>query len=177
VRATARPEARRAPGFQEWRNRQPPTVLHRRTGARVASKDGAPSVFSDQHGSEVATVTRGETSTAVLPDAGELFQFAGDPEEGKTLELFRLVVTTGAGEHLGRLDVIRRDTGWTISRAVDAAWQEYIWWDQAGRALPIPILGTRLTLTRPVVRIERDVLLCACVDMAIGLRPYAACMA
>jgi hypothetical protein len=33
-------------------------------------------------------------------------------------------------------------------------------------------------LARPVVGVERDVLLRACVDMAIiGLRPYAACMA
>jgi hypothetical protein len=143
----------------------------------IASKDGAPSVFSDQQGNEVATVTRGETSTAVRFDASELFRFTGDPEEAKTVDLFRLLVATATGEALGRLDVIRRDTGWTISRAVDAAWQEYFWWDQAGRALPIPILGTRLTLNRPVVGIERDVLLCACVDMAIGLRPYASCMA
>jgi hypothetical protein len=143
----------------------------------VASKDGAPSVFSDQHGSAVGTVTRGETSTAVVPGVGELLRFAGAAEGGKTVELFRLAITTPAGEDLGRLDVIRRDTGWTISRAIDAAWDEYIWWDHAGRALPIPILGTRLTLTRPVMGVERDLLLCACVDMAIGLRPYAACMA
>jgi hypothetical protein len=143
----------------------------------VASKDGAPSDFSDQQGSHIATVARGETSAAVLANGTNLFQFTGDPEDGKTVELFRLLITTGAGEQVGRLDVIRKDTGWTISRAVDAAWDDYIWWDHAGRALPIPILGTRLTLTRPVVGIERDVLLCACVDMAIGLRPYAACMA
>jgi hypothetical protein len=143
----------------------------------VASKDGAPSVFSSAHGGNLATVTRGETSTAVLSSGSALFQFFGDPEEAKTVELFRLLITTASGDNLGRLDVIRRETGWTISRAVDAAWKEYIWWDQAGRALPVPILGTRLTLTRPVVGIERDVLLCACVDMAIGLRPYAACMA
>jgi hypothetical protein len=143
----------------------------------VASKDGAPSVFSDQNGGEVASVTRGETSTAVLSGSRELFRFVGDPEESKTVELFRLLVTTAAGEDVGRLDVIRRDTGWTISRAVDAAWREYFWWDQAGQPLPVPILGTRLTLTRPVVGTERDVLLCACVDMAIGLRPYASCMA
>jgi hypothetical protein len=142
----------------------------------VSSRDGAPSVFCSDDGSEIALVTRGATSIAVLPDARELFHFAADPREGKTLELFRLLVTTGAGEDLGRLDVIRRDTGWTISRAVDEAWQEYVWWDRAGEALPIPILGTRLTLNRPVVGMERDVLLCACVDMAIGLRPYASCM-
>jgi hypothetical protein len=143
----------------------------------VASKDGAPSVFSGSQGGALATVTRGETSTAVLSNGTDLFHFAGDPEEGKTVELFRLLITTAAGEALGRLDVIRQETGWTISRAVDAAWKEYVWWDQAGRPLPIPILGTRLTLARPVVGVERDVLLCACVDMAIGLRPYAACMA
>jgi hypothetical protein len=142
----------------------------------VASKDGAPSVFSDQNGGEVAPVARWETSTAVLADSRELFRFVGDPEEGKTVELFRLLVTTAAGEDVGRLDVIRRDAGWTISRAIDAAWQEYFWWDHAGQPLPIPILGTRLTLTRPVVGTERDVLLCPCVDMAIGLRPYASCM-
>jgi hypothetical protein len=142
----------------------------------VASKDGAPSVFSDQGGVAIASVTRAGTSTAVLTDQRELFHFADNPEEAKTVELFRLVVTTAAGEDLGRLDVIRREAGWTVSRALDAAWQEYIWWDQAGRALPVPILGTRLTLTRPVMGVERDVLLCACIDMAIGLRPYASCM-
>jgi hypothetical protein len=147
-------------------------------GATVAigSKEGAPSVFTPGDGSPIATVQRGETSTALLPDHSEFISFAGDPLEDKTLELFRLVLATAAGEDLGRLDVIRRAAGWSLSRAADAAWAEYFWWDRAGGPLPVPVLGTRLTLHRPVLGLERDVLLGACVDMAIGLRPYCAAM-
>jgi hypothetical protein len=142
----------------------------------VTSRDGAPSIFTTADDAPLATVTRGATSTAVLPDATELFTFAGDDAEAKTVDLFRLTVATESGENLGRLDIIRRVEGWDISRALEAAWNVYYWWDHAGQPLPVPILGTRLTLTRPVVGIERDVLLCACVDMAIGLRPYASAM-
>jgi hypothetical protein len=42
--------------------------------------------------------------------------------------------------------------------------------------MPVPVLGTRLTLERPPTDIERDVLLGACVDLAIGLRPYISVM-
>jgi hypothetical protein len=142
----------------------------------VASKEMAPSVFSFGDGKEFITVHRGTTSTAVLADGTEAVTFADDAVEAETLELFRLVMTTPAGEDLGRLDVIRRVGGWTLSRALDAAWSEYFWMDHAGQALPIPILGTRLTLPRPLTSIERDVLLGACVDIAMGLRPYATAM-
>lgn len=144
----------------------------------VASKDSAPSVFARGDGVEVATVHRGETSKAVLAGGSELFHFVPDPdpEQARTPELFRLVVRNPAGEDLGRLDVIRKEGGWTIMRAIDAAWDEYIWWDRAGRALPVPILGTRLMLAEPVSGVERDVLLGACVDITIGLRPYVAAM-
>jgi len=40
----------------------------------------------------------------------------------------------------------------------------------------VPILGTRATLTRELTPLERDVLLCACVDITIGLRPYISAM-
>jgi hypothetical protein len=145
------------------------------TALGIASREGAPSVFTrTADGAEVATVQRGATSRAVRAGGGALFQFAADPDEAKTPDLFRIVVTTPSGERVGRLDVIRRAGGWTIARAIDAAWDTYIWWDHAGRALPIPILGTRLTLTHPVSGVERDVLLGACVDLAVGLRPYIA---
>jgi hypothetical protein len=141
----------------------------------VASKDGAPRLFTQEGGAEIATVQRGPTSVAVSR-GGQVFTFVGDPDEAKTLELFRLRLTDAVGEDVGRLDVIRRVGGWSLSRALDAAITEYIWWDMAGRALPVPILGTRLTLNRQLTEIERDVLLAACVDMAIGLRPYATAM-
>ena len=60
----------------------------------------------------------------------------------------------------------------TLSDVLDSAWSTYLWWDQAGAALPIQVLGTRLILLRPPTPLERDVLLAACVDLAIGLRPY-----
>jgi hypothetical protein len=87
-----------------------------------------------------------------------------------------LRLTDQASEDMGRLDVIRRVGGWMLSRAIDAAVTQYIWWDRAGRALPVPILGTRLTLNRAPTPEERDVLLGACVDLAFGLRPYGSVM-
>lgn len=103
-----------------------------------------------------------------------MLRVVADETEPKTAELFRIVVTTPAGAELGRLDVIRREPGWTLGGIADAAWDEHVWWGKAGRALPVPILGTRLVLTSVPVGLERDVLLGACVDIALGLRPYIA---
>jgi hypothetical protein len=137
----------------------------------VASNDGAPSVFTGEVGGEVAVVTRGATSTA-SSHGNPIAHFLPDPEEAVTVDLFRLVVTGPTDEELGRLDVIRKLDGWTVSRAFYGAVNELFWWDQPGQAMSVPILGTRLTLTRPPVGPERHVLVGACVDMAIGLRPY-----
>jgi hypothetical protein len=91
-------------------------------------------------------------------------------------DLFRMVVTDSVGDSVGTLDVIRKVPGWSLSRAVTGAAALAIWWDHAGQALPVPILGTRLTAVRALTPDERDVLVCACVDIAIGLRPYIASM-
>ncbi len=141
----------------------------------VVSKDGAPSLFTRTDGSEIATITRGETSTATL-GGRDIVHFRPAPVDAKTVELFRLILTAPSGEEMGRMDVIRRVAGWTLSRALDGAAGELIWWDRPGQPLPVPILGTRLTLDRPPVGAERDVLVGACVDMAIGLRPYVSAM-
>jgi hypothetical protein len=136
----------------------------------VASNDGAPSLFT-RAGEEVAVVTRGATSTA-SSHGNDIVHFLADPDEAVTVDLFRLIVTGPSGGVFGRLDVIRKLDGWTVSRALYGAVNELFWWDQAGQAMSVPILGTRLTLTRPLVGPERHVLVGACVDMAIGLRPY-----
>ena len=81
-------------------------------------------------------------------------------------------MTGSSGEEIGRLDVIRKLDGWTASRALYGAVNELFWWDQPGQAMRVPVLGTRVVLTRPLVGAERHVLVGACVDMAIGLRPY-----
>jgi hypothetical protein len=80
-----------------------------------------------------------------------------------------MLVRSPSGEDIGWLDVIRRAAGWqTLAGLVDAAWDEYIWWDQAGRPLPVPIVGTRFD--GPVTDVRREVLLGACVDIALGPR-------
>ena len=144
--------------------------------SRIASREGRPTILTRGDGSTLATVERGDVSTARSPDGGALLAFAPDPVEDRTPDLFRMVVTTGDGESVGSLDVIRKVPGWTLSRAVADAATLAIWWDHAGQALPVPILGTRLTTVRPLTPVERQVLVCVCVDLAIGLRPYIASM-
>ena len=137
----------------------------------VSSRDLAPTVLT-RDGVEIATVERDATSIARGPDGAVVLQFLPDPAEPVTLELFRLIVTSPAGEQIGRLDVIRRSEGWSTTRLLDVALTEYVWWDHAGRPLPIPFLGTRVVIDRPVADLERDVLVGACVDIAVGIRPY-----
>jgi hypothetical protein len=142
----------------------------------VQSREQKPTLISAA-GSEVAVVNRVakgvERSTAVGADGAEIVHFTSDPVEAMTSDVFRVVVTDAAGGDLGRLHVIRKANGWkTLSDVLDSAWNTYLWWDHAGSPLPVQILGTRLFLLREPTPLERDVLLAACVDLAIGLRPY-----
>ena len=68
-----------------------------------------------------------------------------------------------------------RASGFSAMDVVDAI-EEVFWWNRAGAPLKVPTLGTRATLTRELTPLERDVLLCACVDITIGLRPYISAM-
>ncbi len=142
----------------------------------VESRSSEPTVLSRGDGTAIGTIQRADTSTAVGSTAGTLFHFVPDAEEAKTPELYRLVVLDRMGEEAGRLDVVRRIGGWTVRRIVDDLYNESFWWDQAGQPLPVPILGTRLWLRHPLDRVERDILLGACVDITLGLRPYVAAM-
>jgi hypothetical protein len=141
---------------------------------RVQSRDAKPTLLTRADGTEVATVTRGETSTATAPDATVLLRFAADPTEPKTPDLFRVAITTAADEPVGTIEVIRRVGGWSTSRILDAAVDLDVnyWLTRTGEPLKIPIHGTRVLLTRDLSPIEREVVVGACVDMAIGLRPY-----
>ncbi|MCU1646998.1 MAG: hypothetical protein JWN03_7273 [Nocardia sp.] len=141
----------------------------------VQSKDSAPTLLSRADGTAIAAITRSDTSTAVASTAGTLLHFvpADDP---KTPELFRMRILDRMGEEFGRLDVVRTAGGWTLGRLADELYNTYIWWDHAGQPLPVPILGTRLILKRTPDAVERDVLLGACVDITLGLRPYVTAM-
>jgi hypothetical protein len=145
------------------------------TELTVESKDLEPSVFSRADGTAVVTVTRGATSTAVGSDGRTILTFTPDSHEPKTLDLFRMHLSDGAGLDVGRLDVVRRNSGFTVTDVVDAL-EEVFWWQRPGQPLKLPILGTRATLSRDLTPLERDVLLGACVDITIGLRPYISAM-
>ena len=101
-------------------------------------------------GSALATVERGDVSTALAPDGSPLLRFEPDPVEDCTPDLFRMVATDSDGATVGSLDVIRKVPGWTVSRAIDGAATFAIWWDRAGQPLPVPVLGTRLVTVRPL---------------------------
>lgn len=143
----------------------------------VQSREQQPTRITEINGAELAVVNRvtkgSDESTAVTPNGVELMHFTSDPIEAMTPDIFRVVVTDAKGADLARLHVIRKADGWkTLSDVLDSAWSTYIWWDHAGAPLPVQILGSRLILLRELTDIERDVLLGACVDLAIGLRPY-----
>jgi hypothetical protein len=87
-----------------------------------------------------------------------------------------MIVVRPSGEQIGRLDIIRTVAGWTVKRAYDALEDVSLWWDRAGQPLKVPLLGTRITLRSEITPLERDTLLGASVDVAIGLRPYIAAM-
>ncbi|WP_375479436.1 hypothetical protein [uncultured Jatrophihabitans sp.] len=141
----------------------------------VESKDGRPSELTSG-GKPFATITRSDTATATLADGTVVARFLPDPDEPKSLELFRLVIADAADHEIGRLDVVRRSTGWSLARTLWRADQVAYWWDHAGAALSIPILGTRVVLNAAPDDALRDVVLGACTDIAIGLRPYVSAM-
>ncbi|MFF2551529.1 hypothetical protein ACFVUS_11050 [Nocardia sp. NPDC058058] len=141
----------------------------------VQSREAAPTVLSRADGSAIGTINRADTSTAVGSTAGTLLHFV-PADEPKSPELFRLRILDRMGEEFGRLDVVRTAGGWTLGRIANDLYDTYIWWDRAGQPLPTPILGTRLLLQRAPDPTERDVLLGACVDITLGLRPYITAM-
>ncbi|WP_375501320.1 hypothetical protein [uncultured Jatrophihabitans sp.] len=137
----------------------------------VGSRDSKPTEIT-RDGEPFATVQRGAPSVASDANGKELVRFTSDPQDAKTPDLFRINLTLPDGRPLGDLDVIRRGPGWTAMRTLDELTGTFYWWDHAGAALKIPILGTRLMLTERVEPVVSEVLLAACVDIAIGLRPY-----
>jgi hypothetical protein len=141
----------------------------------VHSRDKQPTLLS-RDGRDFATVERGETSTAVDSAGRPIARFGPDPVEDRTPDVFRLAVTAADGSALADLTVIRKVAGWSLMRSIDALEDTFIWWDRAGQALKTPLLGTRLVLSRQPTAVERDVLLGACADITLGLRPYIASM-
>ncbi|WP_157574325.1 hypothetical protein [Nocardia jejuensis] len=142
----------------------------------VESKTTAPTVVRRGDGAAIGTISRARTSTAVSATAGTLFHFVPDPDEPMSAALFRILVLDRMGAAVAHLDVVRTAAGWSLARVANDLYDTYLWWGEAGSALAVPVLGTRLSPHRALDRTERDVLLGVCVDITLGLRPYTAAM-
>lgn len=143
---------------------------------RAEPRDEADIALRRGDGTSIGTILFGDTVTAVASTGGTLFHVVPDPDESCTPELFRLVLLDRSGAEFGRLDVIRTVHGWASHRLADPMGDTYLWWDRAGERLPVPILGTRLAAPHSLDRVERDMALAACADIALGLRPYIPAM-
>lgn len=139
----------------------------------VESTPAAHTILERGDGTALGVITRADTSTAVGATAGTLFHFVPD-REAVSADLFRLRVLDRMGRDFAHLDVVRTAAGWATGRSADEHWESHLWWDRSGPVLPVPILGTRLLVRHRPDRDERDVLLAACVDITLGLRPYVA---
>lgn len=145
------------------------------TALEVQSRSAQPTLLT-RGGTEFVSVERGDTAVARDTAGRTVATFTADPDEAKTPDIFRVQISDGRGDALAELTVIRRVAGWSLWRTANAINDMTIWWDRAGEPLKTPLLGTRLALTRPATAAERDVLLGACVDITLGLRPYTAAM-
>lgn len=145
-------------------------TLHDGPVLYISSGCGLPTVVSTADGQDIALITRGLVSTATAPDGTELFHFLPAPAHPKTPSAYHLLITA-AGRRIGVLDVIRNCEG-----LVEACREDHSdpWWEHMVKPLPLPVVGTRIALEQPVGEVEQEVLLAACVDTAIGLRPYVA---
>jgi hypothetical protein len=68
--------------------------------------------------------------------------------------------------------VVRTNAGWDISAEDVLDFVSGNFGGDAGSSLPIPFKGTRVVLFREVTQVERDVLLAACVEITLAVRPY-----
>ena len=138
----------------------------------VATVDSAPTEVTDAEGARVGELERGDEETVIRgPGGRELARVVGDPDGVATLDAFRMVVQSPTGEPLGRLQVVRTLAGWSLGREL---LEDALWWGRAGQPLKLPVLGATLQLEREVDADLGDLLLAACVDLCIGLRPYVA---
>ena len=114
-------------------------------------------------------------STATLPDGTVLFRFLPDPVEPTNDDRYRIQVVDAAGTPVASLDMVRTPSGWDAGEALLEFVLEGID-TSTGGSLPILVAGTRLVLYRETTQVERDVLLAACVELGISIRPYFTAM-
>lgn len=127
-------------------------------------------------GTDVCTITQGETTTITAPDGSPLLAFSTENVDPKGRAHYRLRVADGSGALVAYLDVIRTTGSYDdigiadVLEAVDFVAGGFV--SEPGGSLPLPFLGTRIILFRDLAPAEQDALLAACVEIGIAVRPY-----
>jgi hypothetical protein len=143
------------------------------TTLTVPTVDGAPTLVTRGDGSAVATITRGDTTTATGPDGQVVLSFGPDPVAPSTSARDRLQLTDATGAQVATMDAIKPGGGYTTGDLVEAA--DFVlggFQSQTGGALPLHRLGVRTVLYRALTPLERDVVVAASVELGISIRPY-----
>lgn len=119
-------------------------------------------------GGAVGSIEPDNGAAALRDSAGRVIgRLAGQPAEKGHDAVWSYPVTDPDGARLGTI-VLMRTTFDTYTEAMDVA----LWLDRAGGLLKVPTLGARLELEHPVDAALGDILLGACVDLALGPRAF-----
>ncbi|WP_280264399.1 hypothetical protein [Nocardia wallacei] len=118
----------------------------------IESKDAAWTRVHRGAGGAVGGILHADTATAVASTGGTLFHFVPDPAPSPVPDSSCLLLLDQSGAEVGRLD-LSHTTG-------------------AESANRLAISGIRVSAPHRLDRVERDILLAACVDMTLGARPY-----
>ena len=145
------------------------------TTLTVPTVDGAPTMVTRGDGSAVASITRGDTTTAAGPDGQVVLSFLPDPVEPVASTHDRIRVTDAGGAHVATMDVIKPGGGYNTGDLIEAA--DFVlsgFQSQTGGSLPLHRLGVRTVIHRPLTPLEREVVVAASVELGISVRPYIA---
>jgi hypothetical protein len=143
----------------------------------VRTVDTGPSAVTRGDGSAVATIVRGETTTATAPDGAHLLTFSSDPTQPTASSHYRLRVVDGPGDLVATMDVIRTGGSYSTGDLVEALDLVTSGFQSGtGGSLPLPFAGIRTVVHRALTVWERDVIVAASVEIGIAVRPYVTAM-
>ncbi len=165
---------RGAPGALPWRRRSARHRINVSDGTTVLLdvRTGGPTVVTRGDGVPVGALLHGTSMTAYAEPGGTVCHVVRCAAEPGTEDTARLSILDPGGHEFGRIEVVRTPAGWARGRTVDEAGHTYVWWDRGGSALDVPVLGTRLVINRDLDRVEREILLAVCTEIAVDPRSF-----
>jgi hypothetical protein len=119
-------------------------------------------------GEAVGSIGPDGATVALRDNRGQVVgRLLGQPANKRHDAVWSYPVTDPTGARLGRIVLMR-----TTFDAYAEIEEVVLWWDRAGGPLKVQTLGVRLELDNPVDAPLGDLLLGACVDLALGPRAF-----